>query len=73
MNRRKTPEEILSREFVTVTDIGMLFGIGPKKAKDIFEKAQKKVEDEGKLNVPGRVSWRRVYRMLGLPIPQEKK
>lgn len=72
MTRRKTTEEILSREMITKSDIKMLFGIGERKAQDIFDKVRQKVESEGKLNIDGRVSWRRVYRMLGLPIPQNQ-
>lgn len=70
MERRKSVEEILSREMITQSDIRMLFGIGYKSAKELFDKVQKKAESEGKINIPGRVSWRRLYRMLGLPVPQ---
>ena len=70
MERRKSVEEVLSREMITQTDIRMLFGIGCKSAKELFDKVQKKAESEGKINIPGRISWRRLYRMLGLPIPQ---
>lgn len=70
MYRERTTEEILSREFITCSDIERLFRIGRPKALAIFDKVQKKVESEGKLNIPGRISWRRMYRMLGLQIPQ---
>ncbi len=66
---RKTQEEILSCDFITKTDVMMLFRIGDKKATDIFKKVQAQVESEGKINIPGRISWRRMYRMLGQPIP----
>mgnify|MGYP005819940109 CR=1 FL=1 len=70
MYRERTTEEILSREFITCSDIERLFRIGRPKALAIFDKVQQKVESEGKLNIPGRISWRRMYRMLGLKIPQ---
>lgn len=68
--QKKSADKILSREFITKTDIQMLFGIGTVKAAEIFEKVQRKVEEEGKLNIPGRVSARRMYRMLGQPFPK---
>lgn len=69
MANKRTQDEILSNEFITRSDIQYLFRIGSKKATDIFNKVQAKVESEGKLNIPGKISWRRMYRMLGLPIP----
>ena len=67
--RKKRPEEILSKEFITRTDIERLLHIGAPKAQVIFDKVQQAVADEGKLNIEGRVSWRRMYKMLGLAIP----
>lgn len=66
---RKTTEEILSRELITHSDVQRLFRIGNKKARDVFNKVRDKTEEEGKINIPGLISWRRMYRMLGLPIP----
>ncbi len=68
--QKKSTDKILSREFITKTDIQMLFGIGTVKAAELFVKVQRQVEEEGKLNIPGRISWKRMYRMLGLPIPK---
>lgn len=70
MCKRKGKEAILSRDFITVTDVMMLFSIGKAKAEDLFDKVQKNAESEGKINIPGRISWRRLYRMLGQPIPK---
>lgn len=69
MGRSKTTEEILACEFITRSDIQRLFRIGAKKANDIFDNVQAKVESEGKLNIPGKISWRRMYRMLGIQAP----
>ena len=68
----KSEEAILQREFITKTDIKMLFNVGERKAATIFDAVQKQVTDEGKLNIPGRISWRRMYKMLDLPIPDIK-
>ncbi len=68
--KKKNVEQILSRELITRSDIQMLFGLGPKKANDIFDRVQKQVESEGKIIVDGRISWRRMYRMMGLPLPK---
>lgn len=73
MRARKTPEEILSRELITKTDIMALFRIGNKKAEQIFNEVVKSVYDDGKTIIPGRISWRRMYKLLGLPIPQERR
>ena len=59
----KSEEAILQREFITKTDIKMLFNVGERKASTIFDAVQKQVTDEGKLNIPGRISWRRMYKM----------
>lgn len=69
MSKAKTKEEILSQDLITQTDIQRLFKMGVKRAKFIFENVQKDTEEAGKLVVPDRISWRRMYRMLGLPIP----
>lgn len=70
--QQKTQEEILSCDFITKTDIMRLFHIGNDKAVEIFDKVSAQVESEGKINIPGRISWRRMYRMLGQPIPNFK-
>ena len=73
MKNELTPQEIkciLSRELITATDIAKLFKMGRLKAKKaIFDKVWEAVEKEGKLNIPDRVSARRVYDMLGVPYP----
>ena len=69
MSKAKTKEEILSRDLITQTDIQRLLKVGSKRAKFIFENVVKDTEAAGKLTVPDLVSWRRMYRVLGLPIP----
>ena len=68
MYRHKPKQEILSQEFITRTDIQMLFKIGAPKAQVIFDKVQQAVIDDGKINIPGKVSVHRLYRMMGLPL-----
>ena len=70
---RKSKESILANDFITCTDVRYLLCVGAEKARYIFTEVQKKVESEGKLNVPGKISWRKMYKMLGEPIPDIKK
>jgi hypothetical protein len=64
---------ILSKEFITVTDIERLFHIGKRKAQKIFDRVVEATEKDGKIVMDNRILARRMYRMLGLGFPLDGK
>lgn len=64
-------EAIIAKEFITKTDIKFLFRIGDRKAEELYKAVRQNAIDEGKLNIDGKISVRRLYSMLGLPITEK--
>jgi hypothetical protein len=63
---------ILSKEFITVTDIMRLFKLGKARAGKIFDRVAAATEKDGKIVIDNRILARRMYKMLGLPFPLDK-